>query len=94
MENLNFKDSETENSEEPHKNDGVIDKLGRNRARNKEHAKQTRLRKKNMIEGLKNKIIELQQEVIRIFLNNTFFFSIDMFINSSSFISLLCFLVN
>jgi hypothetical protein len=38
-------------------------KAEKNRQRNREHAKKTRLRKKEMMEGLKSKLLELQQEV-------------------------------
>lgn len=41
----------------------LYEKLDRNRARNKEHAKKTRMRKKEMIENLKTKLAVLQQEV-------------------------------
>lgn len=41
----------------------LYEKLDRNRARNKEHAKKTRMRKKEMIENLKIKLSDLQQEV-------------------------------
>jgi hypothetical protein len=35
----------------------------KNRERNREHAKRTRLRKKDMIEGMKMRLLELQREV-------------------------------
>ena len=38
-------------------------KAERNRERNREHAKKTRLRKKEMIEGMKIRLLELQREV-------------------------------
>lgn len=47
--------------EEAEEND--VAKAEKNRQRNREHAKKTRLRKKEMMEGLKSKLLELQQEV-------------------------------
>jgi molecular chaperone GrpE (heat shock protein) len=41
-------------------NDGKIEK---DKERNREHAKKTRLRKKAAIENLKERLIELQREV-------------------------------
>ena len=41
----------------------VDDKAEKNRERNREHAKRTRLRKKEMIEGMKIRLLELQREV-------------------------------
>ena len=38
-------------------------KAEKNRERNREHAKRTRLRKKVMIEGMKIRLLELQREV-------------------------------
>lgn len=43
--------------------DNLEEKLIRNRERNREHAKRTRLRKKEMIEGMKMRLLELQREV-------------------------------
>lgn len=39
------------------------DRWEKNKERNREHAKKTRLRKKNMIEGLKKRLLEVQREV-------------------------------
>lgn len=39
-------------------------KAEKNRERNREHAKRTRQRKKEMIEGMKIRLLELQREVI------------------------------
>jgi hypothetical protein len=41
-------------------------KAEKNRERNREHAKRTRLRKKEMIEGMKMRLLELQREVCHI----------------------------
>jgi hypothetical protein len=43
--------------------DAVGQRADKNRERNREHAKRTRLRKKEMIEGLKMRLLELQREV-------------------------------
>ena len=40
------------------------DRSNFNKERNKEHAKRTRLRKKEMIEGMKGRLLDLQKEVI------------------------------
>jgi hypothetical protein len=42
---------------------GGDDKADRTRVRNREHARKTRLRKKDTIEGMKMRILELQREV-------------------------------
>lgn len=39
------------------------DRVEKSRERNREHAKKTRLRKKVMLEGLKSRLLELQNEV-------------------------------
>ncbi len=44
------------------------EKTSLNRIRNREHAKATRLRKKILIEGLKEALIDLQREVFFILL--------------------------
>lgn len=54
---------EGEHPNEMTSNNSSLDKIDRNRARNKEHAKKTRIRKKEMIENLKVKLADLQQEV-------------------------------
>lgn len=41
-------------------------KAEKNRERNREHAKRTRLRKKEMIEGMKVRLLELQREASRL----------------------------
>lgn len=40
-------------------------RIEKSRERNREHAKRTRLRKKALIEGMKGRLLELQQEVRR-----------------------------
>ena len=40
------------------------DKMEKSRERNREHAKRTRLRKKVAIESMKDRLIELQNEVL------------------------------
>lgn len=44
----------------------IVDKgnIDQHRERNRQHAKKTRQRKKEMIDGTKNRLLELQQEVI------------------------------
>lgn len=42
------------------------EKLERSREKNREHAKRTRLRKKEMLEGMKMRLLELQREAIRL----------------------------
>ena len=47
------------------------DRIEKSRERNREHAKKTRLRKKAMLETLKTRLVELQNEVnylIKIFI--------------------------
>lgn len=44
------------------KDEATEDKAERNRERNREHAKRTRLRKKEMIEGMKARLLDLQRE--------------------------------
>jgi len=39
------------------------DRMEKSRERNREHAKKTRLRKKAQIEGMKERLLELQNEV-------------------------------
>ena len=41
-----------------------VEKVEKGRERNREHAKRTRLRKKAVLEGMKGKLMELQNEVI------------------------------
>ena len=41
----------------------VVEKVEKGRERNREHAKRTRLRKKAVLEGMKGKLMELQNEV-------------------------------
>mmetsp|Transcript_12173 Transcript_12173/g.11008 ORF Transcript_12173/g.11008 Transcript_12173/m.11008 type:complete len:336 (-) Transcript_12173:223-1230(-) len=43
-----------------------IERIEKSRERNREHAKKTRLRKKIMLEGLKNRLLELQNEATRL----------------------------
>lgn len=45
-------------------------KVEKNRERNREHAKRTRQRKKEMMEGMKIRLLELQREVHNIFVHN------------------------
>ena len=40
-----------------------VEKVEKGRERNREHAKRTRLRKKAVLEGMKGKLMELQNEV-------------------------------
>ncbi|RYH09007.1 bZIP transcription factor, partial [archaeon] len=54
--------SDTHDSDEP-LTENPENKAERNRERNREHAKRTRLRKKEMIEGMKVRLLELQREV-------------------------------
>jgi hypothetical protein len=42
---------------------GGEDKAERTRVRNREHARKTRLRKKDTLEGMKMRVLELQREV-------------------------------
>jgi len=42
---------------------GAEERVEKSRERNREHAKRTRLRKKQMIEGMKGRLLELQNEV-------------------------------
>ena len=42
-----------------------VEKVEKGRERNREHAKRTRLRKKAVLEGMKGKLMELQNEVSR-----------------------------
>ena len=42
---------------------GVVDQATQLRERNRKHAKKTRLRKKAMLEGMKDRLLELQNEV-------------------------------
>ena len=42
---------------------GDVEKVEKGRERNREHAKRTRLRKKAVLEGMKGKLMELQNEV-------------------------------
>lgn len=44
---------------------GDVEKVEKGRERNREHAKRTRLRKKAVLEGMKGKLMELQNEVWR-----------------------------
>ena len=44
---------------------GVVDQASQLRERNRKHAKKTRLRKKAMLEGMKDRLLELQNEVRR-----------------------------
>ena len=44
---------------------GDVEKVEKGRERNREHAKRTRLRKKAVLEGMKGKLMELQNEVKR-----------------------------
>ena len=44
---------------------GDVEKVEKGRERNREHAKRTRLRKKAVLEGMKGKLMELQNEVRR-----------------------------
>jgi hypothetical protein len=53
--------------------DNLEEKLIRNRERNREHAKRTRLRKKEMIEGMKMRLLELQREVCYILSKSLYF---------------------
>ena len=39
------------------------EKVEKNRERNREHAKRTRMRKKAILEGMKGRLVELQSEV-------------------------------
>ena len=50
-------------SEEEAKDDGPADTAAALRERNRKHAKKTRLRKKEMLEGMKDRLLELQIEV-------------------------------
>jgi len=43
--------------------ESLLEKAEKNRMRNREHAKRTRLRKKEMMDGMKQHLIELQKEV-------------------------------
>ena len=43
-----------------------IEKMEKHRERNREHAKRTRLRKKVFLDGMKTKLLELQQEFIHL----------------------------
>lgn len=43
--------------------DATESKAEKNRERNREHAKRTRQRKKEMIEGMKMRLLDLQREV-------------------------------
>eukprot|EP01031_Cornospumella_fuschlensis_P024606 gene24606-29727_t len=49
-----------------HMLDNADSKAEKNRERNREHAKRTRLRKKEMIEGMKVRLLELQRESSRL----------------------------
>jgi hypothetical protein len=52
--------------EDPHalgNSDSLEEKLNRTRERNREHARRTRIRKKEMIENMKMRLLELQREV-------------------------------
>jgi len=44
---------------------GAEERVEKSRERNREHAKRTRLRKKQMIEGMKGRLLELQNEVMK-----------------------------
>ena len=55
-----FEDNDLEN--------GDVEKVEKGRERNREHAKRTRLRKKAVLEGMKGKLMELQNEVWRFML--------------------------
>ena len=44
---------------------GGVERVEKGRERNREHAKRTRLRKKAVLEGMKGKLMELQNEVWR-----------------------------
>jgi hypothetical protein len=69
--------------------DTLEEKLNRTRERNREHARRTRIRKKEMIENMKMRLLELQREVQYCF--STLFLSfLTCFFSLSPFVSLPC----